>query len=271
MITSIHQSTLGMLLRCGEQFRRRYIENEVIPPGVAAGRGTGVHRANETNLKQKVKTGEDMPLSDLKDAARDGFVSAFRNGVYLPKEDLPAKKRLLNEGLNDCLRCTAVYREEVAPIIKPIAVEETFKISIKGIEYDLEGRIDYQEEPLVGDLKTTTRAWPKQRIKEEIQVPFYSYVFEQERGQRPTFRYDVLIARRNKEGVPTSADYQPLTHICSNRDYRGLLAKLLLFEKIMKSGVFPPTNPTNWICSRQYCGYWNTCIYVGNAPPKRQI
>ena len=54
MINSIHQSNLGTALRCGEQFRRRYIEGERIPPGVAAGRGTGVHNANDVNLSQKV-------------------------------------------------------------------------------------------------------------------------------------------------------------------------------------------------------------------------
>ena len=74
MIDSIHQSSLGTALRCGEQFRRRYIEGERVPPGVAAGRGTGVHKANEVNLNQKVITGTDLKLSDLKDAARDGFV-----------------------------------------------------------------------------------------------------------------------------------------------------------------------------------------------------
>ena len=52
MIDSIHQSTANTALRCGEQFRRLYIEDERIPPGIAAGRGTGVHKANEVNLKQ---------------------------------------------------------------------------------------------------------------------------------------------------------------------------------------------------------------------------
>lgn len=270
MIESIHQSSLNMALRCGEQFRRRYIEGEIIPPGVAAGRGTGVHKANEVNLKQKVRTKEDLPLSDLQDAARDGYVHAFKNGVYIAKQDLPAKNRILNDGLNDTIRCTKVYHEKVAHLIRPIAIEQRFNIDV-GLEFPLAGRIDYQEEPRVGDLKTTSKAWQQGRIKEEIQVPFYSYVHEKERGVRPEFRYDVLIARRGKDGNPTSEDYQPLVHTCTDADYRGLFAKLRLFITMYKAGVFPPTNPTNWVCSQKWCGYWETCPYVGNSIHRKEI
>jgi hypothetical protein len=55
-----------------------------------------------------------------------------------------------------------------------------------------------QEEPLVGDIKTSSKTWPKDREKKEIQPIFYSLVHEQEKGIRPIFRYDVLIARRGK-------------------------------------------------------------------------
>ena len=74
MIESIHQSMLGMWLRCGVQFERRYIREEVIPPGIAARRGTAVHKAAEINHKQKLSTGKDLPISDLKDAAWGVFV-----------------------------------------------------------------------------------------------------------------------------------------------------------------------------------------------------
>jgi hypothetical protein len=100
------------------------MEQDIIPPSIAAGRGTGVHRGNHINLKQKIQSKKDLPLGDIKDATRDGYLYAFRNGVYVPKEDRPATKRLLNEGLNDALRCAEVYTDKVAPRIQPIAVEQ---------------------------------------------------------------------------------------------------------------------------------------------------
>lgn len=269
MIDSIHQSSLGMCLRCGEQFRRRYIEGHIIPPSIAAGRGTGVHKANHANLSQKIKTGKDLSLSDIKDATRDGYVNAFSNGVYIAKADLSAKDRLLNEGLEDALRCAKIYREEVAPSVQPIAVEEPFKIDI-GLPLLLDGVMDYQEKPLVGDLKTTSMKWAEGRINQEIQPTFYSFVHEKEKGIRPEFVYHILIARRGKTG-PTSEELQEQRLTPTDQHYQALMAKLMLFVQMLQKGVFMPANPTSWWCNEKWCGYWYTCNYVGNRTPKQWI
>jgi hypothetical protein len=272
MIDEIHQSTLSQALKCPEQLRRRYIEMEIIPPSIAMGRGIGVHAANEANLKHKLVKGKDMPLDDVLDAARDGYVHAFEeagNQVYLPKGDQPAKRRLMNEGLNDALRCAELYRHEVAPRINPIAIEEPFLISVLGIQRPLAGRMDYQELPLVGDLKSTTKKWAPHRIHEEIQPVFYSYVHEHERGVRPEFRYDILIARRGKDGNPTSTELQTQSLSPTTGHYRALFAKLQAFERMLDSGVFMPANPGAWWCSERWCGYWQTCPYVGNSKSKK--
>ncbi|MFH1953134.1 MAG: PD-(D/E)XK nuclease family protein [Pseudomonadota bacterium] len=270
MIDAIHQSSLNMALRCGEQFRRRYIEGERIPPGVAAGRGTGIHKANEINLKQKIASKKDMPLSDLQDAARDGYVNAFKNGVYIPKDKLPEKKKLLNIGLNDTIRCTNIYRVLVAESIRPISIEEPFNLDV-GLALPLAGTMDYQEKPEVGDLKSTATKWPADRIDKEIQPVLYSYVHEKTQGVRPVFKYHVLIARRNKDGDPTSEEYQPLEKKPTDNDYKALFAKLQIFINMLKAGIFVPANPTSWWCGQSWCGYWYTCPYVGNSLPKKEI
>lgn len=270
MIKAIHQSNLNMALRCGEQFRRRYIEGEIIPPGIAAGRGTGVHKANEINLKQKIKSKKDMVLSDLQDAARDGYVNAFKNGVYIPKAQQPEKNKLLNNGLNDVIRCTKIYREEVSISINPIAIEEPFELDI-GLELPLAGTMDYQEKPEIGDLKTTSMKWQTDRIDKEIQPILYSYVHEKIFGVRPIFKYHILIARRNKLGEPTSEEYQPLEKKPSNNDYLALYTKIQMFINMLKAGIFMSANPTSWWCSEVWCGYWQTCPYVGNSLPKKEI
>ena len=273
MIEAIHQSSLGMALRCGEQFRRRYLEGDVIPPSIAAARGTGVHAANEANLKYKVVTGQDMPASDVLDAARDGYVKAFeRSGgqVYLPREDWPAKKRLMNEGLGDALRCAEVYRSEVAPGIRPVSVEEPFHLDV-GLALPLAGRMDYQEEPVVGDLKTSASKWAEGRINEEIQPVFYSFVHEAERGIRPEFVYHILIARRGKNGSETSAGYQEQRMTPTDGHYRALMARLRLFIRMIETGTYMPANPTSWWCGERWCGYWHTCPFVGNGKPGKWV
>jgi len=268
MIDSIHQSTLSTFLRCGEQGRRRYVEGEKIPPGIAANRGTGVHAANEINLRQKIVSRTDMVLSDLQDAARDGFVHACtENGVYLPPEDLPAKKRLLNAALNDTIRCTEQYRATVAPLLQPVAVEEPFLIDI-GLGLPLGGRMDSQEDDSVQDLKSTAKAWNENKIRADIQDVFYTLAHEKTRGVRPRFDYHVLIARRNKEGQPTSTDHQRFSTWPGEREYEALIAKIKVLLHMLKTGTFPPADPSHWICSILWCGFFQTCRYTSGKKVK---
>jgi len=271
VIDAIHQSMLNMFLRCGEQGRRRYIEKEIIPPGIALGRGTAVHSANKTNLRQKISSHQDLPLADLQDCARDGYIKSFKHGVYLPKEQISDKKKLLNEGLNDALRCTKVYGERVAPYVQPLQVEEPFEVEAPGLEITLAGRMDYQEKPTIGDLKSTTKAWAEGQIEKEIQVPFYSFAHEKWKGVRPEFVYHILIARRGKDGRPTSEDLQEQKMTVDDKHYNALFAKIRVFLQMLKTGTFPYANPSIWYCNPQYCGYYYTCPGQGNDLPRTWV
>lgn len=270
MISAIHQSMLNMALRCGEQFRRRYMEGEVIPPGIAAGRGTGLHYANKVNLTAKIRTGEDLPISDIKDATRDGYVRAFQSGVYLKKDDLPKKDKLLNDGLDDALRCAEVYRSSIAPDIKPVTVEQPFKIDV-GLALPLAGTMDIQQDARVDDLKTAAKKWNDGQIEKEIQPPFYSLAYEIETQTRPTFHYHIMIARRGKDGTPTSTDYQTQEMTPTDAHYSALYSKLDLFIKMVQAGLYPPANPASWWCSPDWCGYYYTCSFVGNGKQSKWI
>ena len=50
----ISPSQLNTFENCGEAYKRRYLDKEIIPPVVAALRGTGVHRGAEMNFVQKI-------------------------------------------------------------------------------------------------------------------------------------------------------------------------------------------------------------------------
>jgi len=246
MIEAIHQSNLNMALRCGEQLRRRYIEGEIIPPGIAAGRGTGLHGANEVNMKQKVKTKEDLPLSDLKDAARDAFIGAFRNGIYLAKENRPAKEQILNDGLNATLRLTGLYHEEVAPEIEPIEVERPFYIEIPGVPLPLAGRMDIQRVAKVDDLKGAGKSWAEGQINQEIQPIFYCLAHEYETKVRPEFIYHILVDL--KRGPKRQV--QKLTP--TDNHYHALIKKMQMFCRSLEAGIFLPANPSSWWCSERW-------------------
>jgi len=273
MITAIHQSILNMFLKCGEQGRRRYIENEIIPPGIAALRGTGTHKGAEINHKQKIETHTDLPLSDIKDATRDAYVhKAKKDGIYLPKELVSQKNTILNIGLIDALRCTECYHKDIAPNIQPVAAEERIEPIEIGLELPLSIKIDYwQQNHKLGDLKTAGMKWQKDRITQEIQPVLYSLGYLITYKKNPTFRYDITIARHGKDGNATSieADHQEMT--ATNQDYSALYAKMEALIEMLKTGIFPPSNQNNWWCDPKWCGFWYTCKFVGNAPAKKWI
>lgn len=264
MIDAIHQSNLNMILRCAEQFRRRYMIGEIIPPNIAAGRGTGLHKANEVNLKQKVVTGADLSVSDLKDAARDGYVHAFSHGVYIPKSQLSEKSKLLNQGLNDTLILTKLYQEEVAPEIEPLEVEREFFLDV-GLSLPLAGKIDIERKGKVDDLKTSGKKWAEGQIHREIQPVFYSYVHEKETGIRPEFIYHILRV------LKAGPERQVQRMVPTESSYSGLFAKLNSMIAMIEKGVFPYANPTSWWCHPSWCGYFDTCAGVGNAKQKQWI
>ena len=114
------------------------------------------------------------------------------------------------------------------------------------------------EDPKVGDLKTTKKTWPENRINQEIQPILYSFVHEHEKGIKPEFIYHILIALKRE----TKLQEQKL--VPTKKHYRALFAKLTLFCKMVETGLFPPANPSEWYCSPKWCGYYQTCKYVGN-------
>ncbi len=264
MIREIHQSMLNMALRCGEQFRRRYIEGEIIPPGVAAIRGKAVHKANEVNLAAKIKTGKDEPLETLLDAAEHAFVSEARGGIYLTRDELPEKRKILEDSLNQTLSLTRLYRAEVAPEIQPVCVERKFVIDA-GFSLPLAGIMDIEQADTIDDIKTSNAKWPENRIREEIQPAFYSFAYEHEFGRRPGFKYHILVPYK------TGPQRQVQTWRAEAPDYDALRSRILIFERILQTGTFAPASPGAWWCAEKWCGYWLTCPYVGNALPGRWV
>jgi hypothetical protein len=56
-----------MYAKCGEAWRRRYVQKEIIPPGVAAVKGISLHKGSEYNFTSKLETKVDRPVKDIVD------------------------------------------------------------------------------------------------------------------------------------------------------------------------------------------------------------
>ena len=254
---AITQSMLGMFLRCPHQFERRYLRGEIIPPGIAARRGSATHKAAQLNHEQKLHTQEDLPVGDLQDAARDHYVRLVKEeGVFLSKDQLPEKEKLLSAGLEAAVRLTRLYRESLAPAIHPALVEEKLTLEV-GLDLPLQGTIDVLTlDNWLPDLKTADKSKGAGEAEHSLQLTFYAGLVAQHTGEWPTkVSLEVLVNHKEPK-------LQSLSTTRGPEDWANLLKRIQLMLAQIHTGLFPPCDPNAWICSPQWCGYFWTCKYA---------
>jgi len=126
----ISYSRLSMYLRCGEQYRRRYIEKEVIPPGIALIRGISVHKGAEENNRYKLATKKDKKKSDILGIVSDTFDQKLKDGIWLTKEEKSRKGQIIGDGKDDAIKLAGLYCDETAPAIMPDKIELPFEVPL---------------------------------------------------------------------------------------------------------------------------------------------
>lgn len=252
-------SQIKTWFNCGEQYRRRYILKDIIPPAIVLAKGTSMHRGAEENNRQKIKTAVDLPGRQIEEIAVGTFEEINKHeGLLLNDEDeLIGKERALDEAKLAISRLSSLYVEGVAPKYQPVEVETSQEVVLpSGVI--LLGRIDLVAEgDIVSDLKTTRKTQRQEAVDENNQFTIYSLLFEK-KYQRPPRRIliDHLVDKKKPE-VQT---------IQTERKREDYIALLNIAERAVagiKAEVFPFAYGSGaWHCSKKYCGYWSTCPAV---------
>lgn len=235
-------------LRCGEQFRRRYIEGEITPPGIAARTGSGTHKAAEINHIQKLESGFDLPLDVIQDAARDEYVRLVRDrGVFIPRQDVPAKNKLLAEGLDRTVRLAKLYAEKVAPEVKPKAVEVTLYHEVPGLDIPLRGQLDLLDENnIYRDLKTSGKAGSQSTADNSLQLTFYWGLARANDFPVDRLALDFLVDTGEKSYHRQFSTYR------MPGDFDALIQRIKMILQSIKAGLFQPCDPTSWACNERW-------------------
>ncbi len=155
-------SSVTTFLRCGTQWMFAYVDGAKAPPSLRAIRGIAAHAAVEVDMRQKMVTGMDLPVSDMLDAYDTSWGEETVNGYAVMQDESPG---VVKDKGYELVR---LYHAEVAPKIQPVMVEEPIQFTINGQAYS--GQIDVGEEvdvPMFGgpperrlvirDTKTTGR------------------------------------------------------------------------------------------------------------------
>jgi hypothetical protein len=245
-------------MTCFEAFRRRYIENEIIPPGVALIVGTGTHASVEKNLTAKIETGTLLTLDAVKDAARDGVNNAWEQGVKLNDEEAERGiKAVKGEAVDKAVRLATLHANDKAPSLRPTHVERKWSLELPGYPVDLVGRIDIQEGLVsIRDTKTSGKTPAENCADKSIQLKAYAAAVRAIDGTLPQFAVlDYLIDTK----TPAAKTFSMVPTV---EDTHAMLARVETVVLAMEKGVFIPVEPTHWCCDPKWCGYYQTCRYI---------
>lgn len=254
----ISHSQISMMLRCGESYRRRYIENEKIPPGIALLKGSAVHTGIEFNNKQKITSFKDMKKADIVDCSVNSFEEREKmEGLHLTDDEKSiGKDKIVNKTKNSIVTVSGLYSDDMAPTIQPVEAEKRIEFEIDGTK--IVSIIDcIDEDGNIRDAKVTGRKKNQKDIDKSLQLTMYYQAYEHEYHETPRgVTYDVLVDRK----VP---EYQLLESVRVQRDFVNLEHIVKSVKDGISKGVFLPASEGSWNCDPRWCGYYHSCKYKG--------
>ena len=257
----ISPSQMESYSRCGEAYRRRYIEKERIPPGIAMIRGTSVHKGAEINYGQKIKTAKDLPVEDIVDISVNTYENNLKHeGVWLnPEEEGMGRKKVLGQGKDATARLSRLFMKSLAPTIQPKFVEIEHRIELPNSTHDLLGRIDLiDENDAIDDLKTSSKRISQENADKSPQLTFYALTFQSLYKKPPSeIRYSQLLDTKTPEvNIVKTKRERP--------DFDALVSRLNSVLKGINAGIYTPATPGAWWCDKKWCGYHATCSYISH-------
>ena len=254
-------SQVDMFCRCPEAYRRRYIEGEIIPPGFAMLKGTGVHAGAEENFRQKISSHEDLPIVDIVDAAVAGFEGAVAGGYAMTEdEESRGSKTVIEEVVADVVEMATLHGEEQAPDYQPVQVEEYVRIELPNHSRDIVGVIDLvDDQDRVVDFKTAGKKKSQGAADNSTQLTIYAAAHKSATGRDASeVRLDTVVRTKTK----TSRSV--VTSTRDDADFGALANRINAVTGSIDAGTFTPAVPGSWWCGPKWCGYWDTCPFVNS-------
>lgn len=279
----VSPSSLDMICRCGEQYRRVYICHERRPPGVAMLRGTGVGKGMETNFRQKIESWKDLNSEDVVGAAVAGLEEAWQSGgvELTPDEVSVGIARTKGRTTDEVATLAEIAHRNISPAYQPTAVENGFRIVLEDQPRDIVGYMDWmgyetatfdgrQTEDLgtfpqvVADLKTSSKKKSLVDTNSSVQLTCYgAAACNQLAVDSIGVRLEVAVNTKTPKT-------QTLAGSRDRGDFTALSHRVAAALRVIESGDFLPAIPGAWWCSPKFCGFFASCKFV-NAERKDAV
>ena len=250
-------SQINMATRCGEQYRRRYIEGQIVPPGIALVQGTACHKAREHVMSKRLATGTLCPVGEAQEAASVALKERWNEGVIIDgafegMSDKQAQGAAEDQAVD---LSTLDYTHNLVDTI-PVAVEERVELVHASLPLPLVGVIDLRDDKkMIRDLKTAGKTPSQNDADTSPQLTMYAMLHRLVKGEQESgLQLDCLVKTKTPKAVnlQTSRD---------NDDIQVLLNRIARVVEMIDKGVFLPAPTDAWACSLKFCGFASTCPY----------
>lgn len=254
-VDHLSHSSVSLYLRCARAWAYQYLEE--LPrsrPSMSLLRGTAVDRAATANLRQKIDSHEDLPVSDVCGMAEDELVVAVEGAGGASQVDWEGGN--LARAKDSTIALTQLHMRAHAPSIQPSYVQLELHRPLRGGR-DFVGHLDFvEDDAVVHDIKTGSRRMGQAAADKDLQASAYAYLA----GFDIAFTYWRLVdsgQRRYDEVITT-------TRSAGQAAWYGEAAQAV--SDAIDREAFPP-NPTTWMCSERRCAFWQRC-QVEQRPPE---
>lgn len=256
----LHFTAIDMLSRCGEQYRRRYVQNEKIPPGVAVIVGSATHRCIAGNMRHKMETGALLLAETCAAFARDAVNKTWaEEGVLLNDDERQMDLgKVRGAAVDKAVRLSVLHHQRIAPLVQPTHVERAWTLALPGYpDLDLAGTIDIQEgSTCIRDSKTSAMSPAWNVADNSDQLTAYALAAQVLDGAMPgRLALDYLVDLKRGPKVETRVTTRTAD------DSRVFLRRVEAAINALDKGAFVPARQTDWWCSLRWCGYASTCPY----------
>lgn len=262
----VSHSFLSMLQRCGMQAKFRYLDGIKAPPGIRMIRGSAVDKSVTQNMRAKRDQKKMLSAEEIESITSDAMDLGVADGLALTEEEEEqGAQKVIGAAKDSAIALAKLHAKAIAPRIEPDIIQAEIK-SAKPIDL-LNGKklltvLDLTSKAgVVHDTKTSGKSKSQQEADRSQQLSIYSFSYYLAKGELPTaVQLDALIEAKKGPHFQQIESQRTWPQINATLEAMGRA------QKIFESGIFLPTNPENWWCSRKWCGYAQMCpFYVKEA------
>lgn len=251
-------SAVGMYLRCGIQYYKRYVEGKKRPPGVSMMEGTCHHETCEYNNIKKKKTGTDRKEKQVIEHFCDNFHDKrkeIEDWEGLKERDILLRGKKLQ----------TAYINNFAPRLKPRLIEQGFTLQVGPVKIlcymDVAGTLTpilrkTPETDIVCDYKTASKSKSEAELEYSYQLTTYGICDMAERVTDVLPNVGMCVFKKLK--IPI-VEWQSAMMNTSRIEWFKITT--LSVANAISRGSFPVCDPVyNFLCSEKWCGYWDECL-----------